>query len=52
MSEHSNQGSVLPAPDSAIAKRRRNWREFKDRLAKHGVAFGGCLITLVSWGRY
>jgi phosphate transport system permease protein len=44
MSEHSNQGSVLPAPDSAIAKRRRNWREFKDRLAKHGVAFGGLSV--------
>ncbi len=44
MSEYSNQGSVLPAPDSAIAKRRRNWREFKDRLAKHGVAFGGLSV--------
>ena len=44
MVEHSLQGSVLPAPDSPIAIRRRAWREFKDRLAKYGVAVGGLSV--------
>lgn len=44
MVEHSLQHSVLPAPDSPVAIRRRAWREFKDRLAKYGVAIGGLSV--------
>lgn len=44
MVENSSQGSVLPAPDSPIAIRRRSYREFKDRLAKYGVAVGGLSV--------
>jgi len=44
MVEHSLQHSVLPAPNSPVAIRRRAWREFKDRLAKYGVAIGGVSV--------
>ncbi len=44
MVEHSLQESVLPAPDSLVAVRRRAWREFKDRLAQYGVAIGGVSV--------
>jgi len=44
MVEHSLKNSVLTAPNSPIAIRRRAWREFKDRIAKYGVAFGGLSV--------
>jgi phosphate transport system permease protein len=44
MVQHSLQHSVLPAPDSPVAIRRRAWREFKDRCAKYGVAIGGVSV--------
>ncbi len=44
MVEHTLKDSVLPALDSPIAKRRRAWREFKDRSAKYGVAAGGMMV--------
>lgn len=44
MVEESMSTSVLPATDSPVAIRRRAWREFKDRLAKYGVAFGGMSV--------
>jgi len=44
MVEHSLQHSVLPAPNSPVAIRRRSWREFKDRLARYGVAIGGISV--------
>lgn len=44
MVEHSSIGSVLPAANSPIAIRRRAWREFKDRAARYGVAFGGLSV--------
>lgn len=44
MVEQSSIGSVLPAPGSEIARKRRAWREFKDRTAKHGVALGGVSV--------
>jgi len=44
MVENSLKDSVLPAPGSPVAMRRRAWREFKDRLARYGVAFGGLSV--------
>ena len=44
MVEHSSVVSVLPAANSSIAIRRRAWREFKDRAARYGVAFGGLSV--------
>jgi len=44
MVEHSIKDSVLPALDSPLAKRRRAWRELKDRFAKYGVAVGGMSV--------
>ncbi|HDY85727.1 hypothetical protein LCGC14_1246660 [marine sediment metagenome] len=44
MVEHSLQKSVLPAPNSPVAIRRRAWREFKDRLARYGVTIGGMSV--------
>ena len=44
MIEHSLKNSVLPAPNSPVAIRRRAWREFKDRIARYGVAFGGLSV--------
>ncbi len=44
MVEHSLKDSVLPALDSPVAKRRRAWRELKDRAAKYGVAIGGMSV--------
>ena len=44
MVEHSSISSVLPAANSPIAIRRRAWREFKDRAARYGVAFGGLSV--------
>jgi phosphate transport system permease protein len=38
--------TVLPAADSPIAKRRRAWRETKDKVAKYGVGFGGISVIL------
>ena len=35
---------LLPATDSAIAVRRRAWRELKDSLARYGVAAGGVSV--------
>lgn len=46
MLEQSADNSVLPAADSRIAKRRRAWRETKDRVAKYGVALGGISVIL------
>ena len=44
MVEQFSQTSVLPAPGSPVALRRRAWREFKDRLARYGVAAGGMMV--------
>lgn len=44
MLEETADNSVLPAPDSRVAKRRRAWRETKDRVAKYGVALGGISV--------
>ncbi|MDT8370722.1 MAG: ABC transporter permease subunit [Gammaproteobacteria bacterium] len=44
MVQESMSTSVLPATDSPVAIRRRAWREFKDRLAKYGVAMGGMSV--------
>ncbi len=44
MVEQSSQESVLPAPGSPVALRRRAWREFKDRAARYSVATGGMMI--------
>ena len=44
MIEHSINNSVLPPLDSPLAKRRRAWRELKDRLARYGVALGGMAV--------
>lgn len=41
---HTIERGVLPAPNSPIAIRRRAWREFKDKLAKHCVAVGGLSV--------
>jgi phosphate transport system permease protein len=46
MLEKTADNSVLPPPDSAVAKRRRAWRETKDRVAKYGVGFGGISVIL------
>ncbi|WP_297809173.1 ABC transporter permease subunit [uncultured Methylophaga sp.] len=46
MHEETADNSVLPAPGSAIARRRRNWREVKDRVAKYGIGFGGISVIL------
>jgi phosphate transport system permease protein len=46
MHEETADKSVLPAPGSAIAKRRRSWREVKDRVAKYGIGFGGISVIL------
>lgn len=46
MLEQSADNSVLPAADSRVAKRRRAWRETKDRAAKYGVALGGISVIL------
>lgn len=44
MAEQSLKNSVLPPANSPIAIRRRKWREFKDRLARYGVAVGGVAV--------
>jgi phosphate transport system permease protein len=44
MVEESMSNSVLPAADSAVAIRRRAWREFKDKAARYGVAVGGLSV--------
>mgnify|MGYP001820078872 CR=1 FL=1 len=44
MVEHSSIGSVLPPTGSPVAKKRRAWREFKDRVARYGVAMGGVSV--------
>ncbi|PHS22718.1 MAG: phosphate ABC transporter permease [Methylophaga sp.] len=46
MVEQPSQASVLPAPGSPVARRRRAWREFKDRAARYGVATGGMMVIL------
>lgn len=46
MYEETADKSVLPAPDSAIARRRRSWRGIKDRAAKYGIGFGGISVIL------
>ncbi|WP_438970746.1 ABC transporter permease subunit [Methylophaga sp.] len=46
MLEQTANESVLPAADSAVAKRRRNWREIKDRVARYGVGFGGISVII------
>lgn len=46
MHEETADKSVLPAPDSTLAKRRRSWREAKDRVAKYGIGFGGIGVIL------
>jgi phosphate transport system permease protein len=38
---------VVPPPDTILAMRRRRWREFKDRLAHYGIAFGGISVIVV-----
>ncbi|MBL1321718.1 MAG: ABC transporter permease subunit [Methylophaga sp.] len=40
----ASQTSILPAPGSPVALRRRAWRELKDRLARYGVAAGGMMV--------
>jgi phosphate transport system permease protein len=40
----ADENTVLPAPDSPTAKRRRAWREVKDKLARYGVGFGGISV--------
>ena len=44
MVEQYSQASVLPAPGSPVALKRRRWREIKDRLARYGVASGGMMV--------
>jgi len=44
MVEQSSTGTVLPAPNSQVAIRRRAWREFKDKTARYGVAIGGISV--------
>ena len=46
MQEQTVEDSVLPAPGSKVANRRRAWREVKDRIAKYGVAIGGISVIL------
>ncbi len=46
MQEQTVDNSILPAPGSKVAKRRRAWREAKDRTAKYGVALGGISVIL------
>lgn len=46
MQEQTVEDSVLPAPGSKVANRRRAWREVKDRIAKYGVAVGGISVIL------
>ncbi|WP_417542501.1 ABC transporter permease subunit [Methylophaga thalassica] len=46
MQEQTVENSVLPAPGSKVANRRRAWREVKDRVAKYGVAVGGISVIL------
>ncbi|GLQ00389.1 phosphate ABC transporter permease [Methylophaga thalassica] len=46
MQEQTVEDSVLPAPGSKVANRRRAWREVKDRVAKYGVAVGGISVIL------
>ena len=46
MLEQTADKSVLPAPDSKVAKRRRAWRETKDRIAKHAIGFGGISVII------
>lgn len=46
MQEQTVENSVLPAPGSKVANRRRAWREVKDRIAKYGVAVGGISVIL------
>lgn len=44
MHEQTADNSVLPAPGSRVAKRRRAWRETKDKIAKYGIGFGGVSV--------
>lgn len=46
MQEQTVEDSVLPAPGSKVANRRRAWREVKDRITKYGVAVGGISVIL------
>lgn len=46
MHEQTADNSVLPAPGSRVARRRRAWREVKDKVAKYGVGFGGISVIL------
>ncbi|AFJ02955.1 Phosphate transport system permease protein PstC [Methylophaga frappieri] len=38
--------SILPAPDSSVARRRRHYRQLKDRLAKWMVTSGGLMVIV------
>jgi phosphate transport system permease protein len=46
MQEQAVEKSIIPAANSPIAIRRRAWRQAKDTLAKHGIAFGGISVIL------
>jgi len=44
LEQTADDKTVLPAADSATAKRRRAWREVKDKLARYGVGIGGISV--------
>lgn len=44
MAEQSLARSVIPAADSKVAIRRRQWRELKDKMAKYLVGVGGTSV--------
>jgi phosphate transport system permease protein len=46
LEQTADDKTVLPAPGSATAKRRRAWREVKDKVARYGVGFGGISVIL------
>ena len=46
MQEQTVETSVIPAPDSDVAKRRRSIREWKDKVARYGVTAGGLSVIL------
>ena len=46
MAEQTIENSVIAAANSKTARRRRNWREFKDKLARVVVTGGGIMVIV------
>lgn len=46
MAEQTIENSVIAAANSKTARRRRNWREFKDKLARFVVTGGGIMVIV------